>query len=95
MVLHLPGHQKSWFCDYIGSDPDVALLNKSNSLFHGLWKFESAQHNSESSSAKGRYWQFLSLLDAIFVADQTHVVQFLKQLLGGFNSEGIVWRQLF
>lgn len=95
MVLELLCHKERWLSDDFGSNSNVALLNKSDWLFHGLGVFKGTKQNSKSTAAEGWNWYFLRGLDVFPCINDPHVVQFFKQLFSGLDSKFIIRRKLF
>ncbi len=69
----------------------MTLLNESHWLFHGLGILKCTQKHGQTSSAEGRDRYFLGGLNIFPGVDDSHVVQFLEQLLSGLDSELIIW----
>lgn len=90
MIFKLFCYQKRWFCHDLCSNSHMTLLDESNRLLHCLSILQRTQKHSQTSSAKCWHWYFLCRLDVFPWVDNSHVVQFLEQLLSGLDSELII-----
>lgn len=94
MIFQLPCHQKRWLCHYFAANLHMTLLHESYCFLHRLGKFQRAQYNCQSAPAEGGDGYLLSCLDVVFGVDESHRLQFLKQLFSSLNTEGVVEWQL-
>ena len=90
MIFQLSCYQKCRLSHNFSSNTNMSLLNEGNCFFHSLWKLQWAQQDTESSSAESRNWHFFSNLDIFLRVDNSHIEQFLQQLLSCLDAKSIV-----
>lgn len=95
VVFQLPCDQQCRLSYNLSPDSDVALLHEGRRFLHGLCEFEGTKHYCQSPPAEGWHRHFFSHLDVFTAVNNAHVVEFVKQLFCGLNSEQVICGQHF
>ena len=93
MVFHSTGNMEGRVGDSVHSHFDLTLLNIFDCIFDSLGHFESMHYDRQSASSKSTHSHFLARCKTLSAIYDSHLVEFLCDLLSLGNPVLIILLQ--